>query len=73
MIPVYIHLSNFETGAVDKVGPFDYVQITYNTLVRVANESEYDGDFEIATFVNGLWLLDDGSEWTDLIVSTKED
>ena len=46
------------------VGPFEFVQVTYNTWVRV------EDDREIATFVDGLWLFDDGWLATDLTVST---
>jgi hypothetical protein len=67
---VYVHLGNALTGEVDAAGPFDFVQITYNTIVRVGDAVAYDGDFTIATFADGLWRWDDGSEWTDLTVST---
>lgn len=70
---VYIHLGNADSGEVDRVGPFDFVQVTYNYLVRVQRALEYDNDFEIATWRDGRWRLDDGSEWTDLTISTREE
>lgn len=70
--PVYIHLGNAQSGEVDAAGPFDFVQITYGSFVRVQNGSEYNDDFTIATMGgNGLWRWDDGSEWTDLTISTQ--
>lgn len=72
MNDVYIHLGSTQTGGVDRVGPFDYVQVTYDRLVRVGSAAEYPDDFTIATFRDGLWHLDDGSEWTDLTIATAE-
>jgi hypothetical protein len=70
--PVYVHLGNAQTGEVDSAGPFDFVQVTYGSFVRVENVADGVEDFTIATMGgNGLWLWDDGSEWTDLTISTR--
>ena len=69
--PVYIHLGNADSGEVDAIGPFDFAQVTHNYLIRVRNTDEYDDDLTIATYRGNRWVLDDGSEWTDLTISTQ--
>ena len=68
---VYIHRSNFQTECdPDTLGPFEFVQITYADVVRVGPDD--DGDREIAHYREGFWMFDDGTEWTDITVSTRE-
>lgn len=64
-VMVYIHRSNFQTEcAPDGIGPFEWVQLTYADVIRVPE------DHEIAHYREGFWLFEDGSEWTDVTVST---
>ena len=47
-------------------GPYPFVQFTYDA-VRVGE----NGDEEIATFVDGLWVTKDGAQWSDIIINTS--
>lgn len=67
---IYVHLGNALTGEVDRVGPYDFAQLTYNSVLRVERQDEGIEDFTLAVFRRGLWVLDDQSEWTDLTLST---
>lgn len=47
-----------------ELGPFEWIQVTYNTL-RISPDGQ-----EIAVYVDGYWILKLGREgsWTDFIV-----
>lgn len=67
---VLLNRSNAQTECdPDMLGPFDFVQITYDRWCRVGPDN--DGDRQIAEFSKtlGLWLFDDGTAWTDIVVT----
>lgn len=49
----------------DTLGPYDFVQVTYDTV-----RAGPDGDFVLAHFANGLWVTVDGQQWSDFVVHT---
>lgn len=57
----------FEYGQEDRVGedlgPFEYIQMTYDTLTAGP-----DGEREIADLRDGLWVTEDGRTWSDFVV-----
>lgn len=71
---VMLNRANFlgedEQPGCDALGPFDFVSMTYNSVVRVG--PDHDGDRQIAHFKDGLWRFDDGTEWTDITVTAAE-
>lgn len=56
-------LRNYLTGTIKEIGPFDWVQITYNNVIRVPE------DEQLLSFRGGVWLYhkDKDSEWTDIL------
>ncbi|HXN71502.1 MAG TPA: hypothetical protein VN861_03000 [Candidatus Acidoferrales bacterium] len=44
-------------------GPFEWFQVTYATL-----RAGVDGDKDIADYINGYWITEDGEKWSDFIV-----
>ena len=59
----------FEYGQEDRqseeFGPYPFVQVTYDA-VRV----DPNGDTEIASFIDGLWVTQDGQKWSDFIIGS---
>lgn len=66
-----IEFVNVRSGVERKVGPFTYVQLTYEVLrVGVAAVDEADRELELAVYENNLWtLLSDKTTWTDIIIT----
>lgn len=69
---IWIELLYAPTDDFKSLGPFDWIQITYNSL-KVKREESPDEEELIFLDSDGLWvLMKDCSRWTDLIFSTSE-
>lgn len=57
----------FECGSEDRmgeeIGPFDYVQATYDAL-----NASPDSETRLADFVDGWWITPDGARWSDFVM-----
>jgi hypothetical protein len=61
---VWLNRSNFLTEVdPDRIGPFEWVQVTYAHVIRVPE------DHEVAHYRGGVWVFEDGTEWTDITVT----
>lgn len=67
---VYLARSNFQTDEhEEQIGPFAFVQVTYNNLIRAGAEPYGSDEQEIARFEDGVWRFADGTVWTDITVT----
>lgn len=61
----------FECGQEERMGeplgPFDYVQITYEAI-RVEDQSAPGGERVLAQCVNGWWIDAEGQRWSDVVL-----
>jgi hypothetical protein len=57
----------FECGCEDRMGedlgPFEYVQATYDALT-----ASPDGSIILAEYSGGWWVTQDGQRWSDFVV-----
>ena len=60
-----IRMDSVQRDESRELGPFDYVELTYEYL-RVGPDGDFIGDYD---FCLGFWTLNsDSSEWSDITV-----
>jgi hypothetical protein len=64
--PVEVSLERNESHpdgqAVRPLGRFEFVQITYASIRN-------DKDEDLAFYINGYWIAQDSTSWSDIIIS----